>query len=146
MQVLPSPGLSPYIRHYLFLKTEGDCFRKLRLFSDGNTAMVFSLQHKLMADRYENLTAEVLPDAFLYGQVSEFRDLYLTREASFVIVVFHPDGMNRLLGISANEIKDQIISIEEFFGHTGLTLRDQLLHCRTSTQIVKILDKFFCHR
>src|SRR5690349_14132943 len=129
MQVLPSPELSSFIRHYLFLETEGGMPRKLRLFSDGNTAMVFSLKNNLIADLDKSQKSDLLPDAFLYGQVSEFRDLYLVDVASFVIVVFHPDGMNRLFGLSANEIKDRIINIEDIFGNQALLLRDQLMNC-----------------
>lgn len=137
MQVLPSKELLPYIKHYLFLKSEGRGIRKLRLFSDGKSGMVFCLKDNLIST-YVTGKSSQLPDSFLYGQISEFKDLYLMNEASFIIVVFQPDGMNRLLGIAAHEMKDKITPTGEMFGLKGLILYEKLLAQRG------LQGKFYC--
>ena len=48
MQVLPSKDLLPYIKHYLFIKSEGESIKKLRLFTDGNTGIVFTFNNNLI--------------------------------------------------------------------------------------------------
>lgn len=48
MQITPTKELSPYIKHYLFLESEGTLSKKLRLFSDGNTGMVLTFSGNLI--------------------------------------------------------------------------------------------------
>ena len=140
MQILPSKELSPYIKHYLFLERDKHHIKKLRLFSDGNTGMVFCMEDKLI---YGEERTDYLPSSFIYGQISEFKDLYLVDKASFIIVVFEPDGLSKLLGIAANEIKDKIISSEEVFGLKGLILHERLLNQSNFGKKVDILNAFF---
>ena len=142
MQVLPSKELSPYIKHYLFLESEGDSIKKLRLFSDGNTGMVFCFKGSLISGVQDN-NLSYLPCSFIYGQISEFKDLYLANETSLLIVVFQPDGINRLLGISANEIRDKIIRTEDIFGLPGLMLYEKLVGEPNTEDKLYLLNTFF---
>lgn len=143
MQVLPSKELSSYIKHYLFLESEGNCIKKLRLFSDGNTGMVFSLTHSLVFSIEDIANLSYLPGSFVYGQISEFKDLYLVNKTSLLVVVFQPDGINKLLGISADEVKDKIISAEDMFGLPGLMLNERLLDQYSKEDKLYLLNKFF---
>ena len=143
MQVLPSKELLPYIKHYLFLESEGHSIKKLRLFSDGNTGMVFCFKGSLISGVQDINSLNYLPDSFIYGQISEFKDLYLVNEASLIIVVFQPDGINRLLGISANEIRDKIISTEDIFGRQGLILHEKLFDQPNLEDKLYLLNTFF---
>jgi AraC-like DNA-binding protein len=139
MQILPSEELLPFIKHYLFLESEGNSIKKLRLFSDGNTGMVFCLN-----DSFISTDKSIhLPQSFIYGQISGFKDLYLTNEASFLIVVFQPDGLYKLQGISANELKDKIISINDIFGWQGLLLHDKLMNLHKLEFRLNALNRFF---
>lgn len=139
MQVLPPEVLSPYIKHYLFLKSVGDPHKTLRLFSDGNTGIVFLLE-KVSLSAYHN---QNLPSSFLYGQISNFQDLALKEQASFIIVVFQPDGLYKLLGISARELKEQIVTTQDVFGQPAKKLYDSLLYLKQSTEKVNALNTFF---
>lgn len=139
MQILPSEVLLPYIKHFLFLESNGNYIKKLRLFSDGNTGMVFCVNERPLSIDGTN----DLPNSFLYGQISNFRDLYRTEESSFIIVVFQPDGLHKLLGISAKELKDNIITTNDIFGRSGLFLYDKLIGLKGVESRLKILNKFF---
>lgn len=143
MQILPSKKLLPYIKHYLFLESEGHSIKKLRLFSDGNTGMVFCFKDSLISGVQDINSLSYLPNSFIYGQISEFKDLYLVNEASLIIVVFQPDGINRLLGISANEVRDKIISTEEMFGLEGLMLHEKLFNQLNLEDKLDLLNTFF---
>ena len=123
MQILPSSELKSFIKHYLFLESDGKSIKKLRLFSDGNPGMVFSLKSSLISNVQNNMLLDYLPVSFIYGQISEFKDLYLVNEASLIIVVFQPAGLNQLLRISAAELRDNIIRTEDLFGLQGLKLQ-----------------------
>jgi AraC-like DNA-binding protein len=143
MQILPTQELLPYIKHYLFIESEGHCIKKFRLFSDGNTGMVFCFKNRLISGLPAN---NKLPYSFIYGQISEYKDLFLADEASLVIVVFQPFGISRLLGVSANEVKDKIVDTSEIFGAQGLELYEHLSGQTSLEENLRLLNTFFLKR
>ncbi|PIF32369.1 AraC family transcriptional regulator [Flavobacterium sp. 9] len=143
MQVLPSKELSPYIKHYLFLDNQETAIQKLRLFSDGNSGVVFSFKSKLIADITNNQVKNYLPDSFLYGQLNGFKDIYSHDEITLIIVVFQPSGIHQLLGIPANEFLDSIISIDDVFGENGLILQEKLSEQNKNQTRIELLNHFF---
>lgn len=143
MQVSPSKELSPYIKHYLFLDNAATDIQKLRMFSDGNTGVVFSLKSKLIS-RIDNLgVTDYLPNSFLYGQLKGFKDIYSNDAITLIIVVFQPNGIHQLLGIPANEFLDAIIAIDTVFGKNGLILEEQLAEQGNNNSRVELLNDFF---
>lgn len=142
MQVSPSKELSPYIKHYLFLDHTETAVQKFRLFSDGNTGLVFSIKSKLISGINKYEIKEHLPDSFLYGQLNGFKDLYSENEITLIIVVFQPNGIHQLLGISANEFHDAIIPAEDVFDKKIKTLQERLFQQNNSTR-VESLNSFF---
>ncbi|WP_291284908.1 helix-turn-helix transcriptional regulator [Flavobacterium sp.] len=143
MQISPSEELSPYIKHYLFLDHNEMAVQKLRLFSDGNTGIVFSLKGKLSSDFNDCGVHNHLPDSFLYGQLTGFKDIYSDSEINLVIVVFQPNGIHQLLGIPAYEFLDAIISIDDIFDQNGLILQEKLSGHYTIPKKVELLNHFF---
>ncbi|MFD2555143.1 helix-turn-helix transcriptional regulator [Sphingobacterium tabacisoli] len=139
MQILPPKELSPYIKHYLFLESNSCQYQKLRLFSDGNTGMVF-LHNQGHLSTNQN---HYLPTSFLYGQISHFQDVCLIKQTSFIVVVFQPDGLYKLLGLSAHELKDQIVPTSDAFGRPVLALQETLMLCQLLTDKVYTLNNFF---
>ncbi|WP_316635083.1 helix-turn-helix domain-containing protein [uncultured Flavobacterium sp.] len=142
MQVLPSKELSPYIKHYLFLDNAATSIQKLRLFSDGNTGVVFSFKSKLISDINNYHVKNYLPNSFLYGQPNGFKDIYSNDEITLIIVVFQPNGIHQLLGIPAHEFLDSIIAIDDVFGENGLILQDKLSEHNNQNRI-ELLNHFF---
>lgn len=139
MQILPPVALSPYIKHYLFLESGDNRHKSLRLFSDGNTGMVFLPdQGRLSINQTQNL-----PPSFLYGQISHYQDLASVDQTSFIIIVFQPDGLYRLLGISASELKDQIVTAQDVFGTPVKKLYETLFQLSHSTEKIQALNSFF---
>lgn len=143
MQVLPSKELAPYIKHYLFLDNAATDIQKLRLFSDGNTGIVFSLKSKLISDFRDYKVKSYLPDSFLYGQLNGFKDIYSDNAITLIIVVFQPDGIHQLLGIPANEFHDSIIDIHDVFDREGLDLQEKLSDEINNQQRIELLNQFF---
>lgn len=135
--------LLPYIRHYLFLDRPGNGIKKLRLFSDGNNGLVFSFKNEHIINVQANNRLEFLPKSFVYGQISNFKELYSTNGISLIIVVFHPFGISRLSGISANSIRDKTIGTEDIFGIQGLMLHEKLCEQSHLEGKLKLLNTFF---
>lgn len=142
MQIKPSKELAPYIKHYLFLDNEETAIQKLRLFSDGNTGVVFSLKSKLISDYNNCEIKHYLPNSFLYGQLNSFKDIYSNNEISLIIVVFQPNGIHQLLGITANEFLDSIIPVEDIFGQKASILQEKLSEENDEVKI-ELLNHFF---
>jgi AraC-like DNA-binding protein len=143
MQVLPSKELSQYIKHYLFLDNKEIAIQKLRLFSDGNTGVVFSLKSKLISEISNDEVKKYLPTSFLYGQLHGFKDIYSENETSLIIVVFQPNGIYQLLGIPATEFQDSIIPVEEIFDHKGSVLQEKLYEKNNNEVRIELLNHFF---
>lgn len=143
MQILPSKELLPFIKHYLFLESQGKIFKNFRLFSDGNSGMVFSFKSNLISNVQNNQQLDYLPDSFVYGQISAFKDLYLVNEASLIIVVFQPAGIYQLMRISAAELRDNIVRTGDLFGSQGLNLQEKLSGQAGSHKKLKLLNDFF---
>ena len=142
MQVSPSKELSPYIKHYLFLDNTETAVQKFRLFSDGNTGLVFSLKSKLISGINKYEVKDYLPSSFLYGQLNGYKDLYSENEITLIIVVFQPNGIHQLLGISANEFHDSIIPVEDVFGKNAAKLQESLFQQNNQIR-VELLNSFF---
>lgn len=143
MQILPPKELSSFIKHYLFLESEGNELKKLRLFSDGNMGIVFSFKSNLVGSIEDDGEQKTMPDSFLYGQISAFKDVYLVNDANLVIVVFQPAGINLLLGIPAGELRDTIVDAKDLLGKQGMELYEKLAE-RTSIQDrLRSLNLFF---
>ncbi|MCD0472705.1 helix-turn-helix domain-containing protein [Flavobacterium sp. JAS] len=143
MQVSPSEELSPYIKHYLFLDNAATDVQKLRLFSDGNTGVVFSFKSKLISEINNYNVKNYLPNSFLYGQLNGFKDIYSNDEIALIIVVFQPNGIHQLLGIPANEFLDAIVSIDAVFGKNGEILQDKLSEQSNNQTRIELLNQFF---
>jgi AraC-like DNA-binding protein len=143
MQVQAPKELSAYIKHYLFLESRGMDAKKLRLFSDCNTGFVFSPTKNLAIGQKDQNHLERLPNSFLYGQITDFKDIFLLKETPLIIVVFQPDGINKLLGVPANGLRDLIVQTEDIFGKDGLELAERLFENNTTQEKIGILNGFF---
>lgn len=143
MQILPSIGLRPFIKHYLILESEQKAVKKLRLFSDGNPGMVFSLKSDLIFTIEHNKQSDYLPESFVYGQINDFKDLYFMNEAALIIVVFQPAGLNQLMRIAAGELSDTIIKTGDLFGWRGLVLQEKLSGQNDLADKVEMINTFF---
>jgi len=143
MQILPPKELFPFIKHYLFLESKGSGFSKLRLFSDGNMGIVFSFKNNLVSGYKNNEQVEPLPNSFLYGQISTFKDVCVVNETDLLIVVFQPSGIQQLLGIPAGMLRDNIISTAYLFGKQGQELNEKLMEAFSIRDRLRLLNLFF---
>jgi len=88
-----------------------------------------------------NATDE-LPDAFIYGQINTFKNLFCLDRTALLIVVFHPHGLNQLLGIPANELVDEIIDLQSLSGAEGAVLTDRLFECTAIHERIQLIETF----
>lgn len=140
MQIKPSPILSGIVKHFLIL--ENDSSLMLRIFSDGNTGMVFNNGEPLYRQECDIATPEALPQSFIYGQLDMFQNVISSGKIKLLIAVLHPYGASALLRIPAFELKNQIIDANTFPFLKSETVLDQMHDCGTLHDKVHAVENF----
>jgi AraC-like DNA-binding protein len=114
----------------------------LRLFSDGNTGLVFIIKGQLKIKNEEG-DDRALPSIFVYGQLDSYRDINSSADTEILIVVFHPYGFFRLSGLPADEVKGQIIDAHLLCGNHIRSLADNLKAITSYTQSILTIEAYF---
>lgn len=144
MQVPPSPALRGIIRHFLFLESRTKGLKQFRLFPNGSTGMVFSSANRLFFNKgIPGNTTEDLSDAFIYGQLSQYKDVSCTGDVSLFIVVFQPHAIHSVFGIPAIELKDRVVAIEDLLGHDGAELKNRIAEQSSALEKIELIQSFF---
>lgn len=136
MQVSPSIELSAFVRHHLFLNITKASTLKLRLFSDGNTGIVLNSYPNLVLD------SKPLPEAFLYGQITEFKEVYCQGPAQLSIIVFHSRGLARILNIPASELNNKVIPLAGLFGDAGAIFQRDMRASGKLSEKINLMEDF----
>lgn len=142
MQVRPSQQLSQLVKHYLFIESHTKSLKKLRLFPDGNTGIVFCFRNRLISGFNGINTVDYLPHSFIYGQLSNFKDVFCMDETYLLVIVFHPHGLNQLTGVPANKLIDQIIDLQDIFRPAVEEATYRLYACHHMQDRIKIIESF----
>lgn len=141
MQFPASPAWSFCIKHYLFLKCRDAS--PLRLFSDGNTGMVFILNGQLKIRNKKSNETEILPEVFVYGQVDRYHDIFSSDNTELLIVVFQPYGHFSLSGIPADELRAGIFDASLIFGNGVYSLMDALRSGPSYLNAIFLIESYF---
>lgn len=139
MQIAPPASLASYIKHYIFLENSENDIKKLRLFADGNTGLIISSDIYIYQDESENN----LPLSFFYGQPTRYKDLVTKGAFSFIVVVFQPYFLNLLLGVSAREIQNQMITVEDVIKNDLQPFQEKLFYKVDPKMIIHELNGYF---
>jgi len=142
MQILPPPALAHIVRHFLIIEKDQIAHVNLRMFSDGNTGMVFNFGDPLMTYEHDSKISKILPPSFIYGQLDTFQTIISVGKIQMLIVVFHPFGISSLLKISAVEIRNEILDMETFYASASQTLNDQIFNSSTIFSKIRTVENF----
>jgi AraC-like DNA-binding protein len=106
--------------------------------------MVFIVRGQLKIRKKGSLNVEILPDAFVYGQLDGYHDIFSEYETEMLIIVFQPYGFLGLCGIPADELKTQIIDAYSLFGHQIYLLQDALQSAGGGyAQAISVVEGYF---
>ncbi len=143
MQIPPSIPLSVLVRHYLLLESEKDIHLNYRVFSDGNPGIVFHLSDSIIQNAGNN---EGLPRSFIYGQISQFKDVRSAGKFGMLVVVLQPYGIYSLLGMNSAELNNTIIDLADIFGAKAAILEDQIINGKSIADKITILERFLLEK
>ncbi|RFS24738.1 AraC family transcriptional regulator [Chitinophaga silvatica] len=133
MQLPASPAFQHCIKHYLFITT-GEMVN-FRLFADGNPGIVFTVGQFTNGE-------QSLSGSFIYGQISDFQDLYSDRFTQLMVVVLQPIGLQFLLDIPASELQQLIVPLNTIYGNSINHLEEQIFAASSPSQKIKIFESF----
>ncbi|MET0464690.1 MAG: AraC family transcriptional regulator [Chitinophagaceae bacterium] len=136
MQLSPSPALAGIIRHFLLLENNSSECKRFRLFPDGSPGMVFTLKGCLKG---ASLYSDTFPESFIYGQLTQYLDIYAEANTRLMIVPFHPASFSSLLGIPAVSLADQITEMNMITGN-DLRIELQSLQETSTEKNVKMIE------
>lgn len=144
MQVKPISPLSGIVRHFLVI--ESDAQSALRIFSDGNTGVVFNYGDPLFYQNEMHSGSTRLPASFLYGQLDTYRNVWAQGKIRLLIAVLHPFGAAALLKIPASELRNQIIGCVDCFGTDIEWVSDQIAALPTIHDKIRTAEHFLLTR
>lgn len=124
MQVKPTPRLADIVRHFLIIESDGPS--AMRIFSDGNTGIVFNYGDPLLFQSDIAQDSGMLPESFVYGQLDHYRNVFAQGKLRLLIAVLNPFGAAALFKIPASELRDQIIGCTHLWGQAAGILFDEI--------------------
>ncbi|HTI09168.1 MAG TPA: DUF6597 domain-containing transcriptional factor, partial [Puia sp.] len=108
---LPSTPLTPFIREFLLIESDGEAGNKI--IPDISLVMAFRYRGTVQTAVGEG--KEVLPASVVTGLRKSSRMVYYSRETSNLLVVFKEGGITALSGIPAHELFGLSVSSENLF-------------------------------
>lgn len=146
MQVIPSPSLAHIVKHFLIIENDQIANVSLRMFSDGNTGMVFNFGDPLSHFQQDGQASVFLPSTFLYGQLDRFQNIVSLGKIRILIAVFHPFGISSFLKMPAIELKNQILDLKTFCFSENQILLEKIFYSVDTFSKIKIAENFLITR
>jgi AraC-like DNA-binding protein len=140
MQLRPHPALAQLIRHYLVLDGASAANGVHRLFADGNTGLVFNLDHATLC-AVDNKPADHA--CWLYGQVKTYHDLSLAGSINWLVVVLQPYAAFHLWKVPAIEWLNGLFPAVEVLGNRVNDITNTLTKAPDVQARIRLLNKFF---
>ena len=115
------------------------------LYAHAETSMGFFLGDTSI--RLQNNTTKKIRESksrfFLFGLSTHCNETMIsTGNYKTFTIEFKPNGFNRIFGIVAHEVADNILSANEVIGHEVVSLYEQLQEARNALEIVSLSDSF----
>jgi AraC-like DNA-binding protein len=143
MQIRPHPGLTHIIRHYLVLDGAPTGAIVHRLFADGNTGLVFNLDHATLCAT-GNKPADHA--CWLYGQVKTYHDLSLTGSINWLVAVLQPYAAYHLWQVPAIEWFNGLFPAAEVLGNKVNAITNELAKAPDVHARIRLLDNYFLQK
>ena len=142
MQFSPSPTLAGIVKHYLVVEDEKDVRLHYRLFSDGNPGIVFHFKNPFTQFSANNLRTITQPSSFVYGQVTEYKDLQSNGPVGMFVIVLQPYGIFSLLPIAAHELNDCTVELADVFGDEAKDLENGIVNAQKTEFVIANVERF----
>lgn len=139
----PAPPLSQFIDTIWLSEGYAPRHSRERVFPDGSMQFIINLREDAtrLYDRDNPSQQHSLRGSIVSGAHSEFVVIDTAQEASVLGVHFRPGGAFPFIGLPANELHNQQVSLDTLWGVAANDLRDQLLEVNTPEARFRIVEK-----
>ena len=139
---LPTDRLKPYIKHFWALNGSEAGSQSLRTMADGCPGIIF--QHADNGSFYQQ--EKKLPDLFLYGQSTTFGELALHGSFNSIGIYFYPGALKAIFGISADELTDSCLDLNNEAQKDGFSLSQQLSGSKSDIEKIEFISAYLCFK
>jgi AraC-like DNA-binding protein len=146
MQLPPQHLLQGLVKHYLIIDQKTSTQQYYRMFSDGNPGIVFHLKDPFLQWNEENLTAQLQPQSFVYGQLTHHNTIVANGNLNMIVVVLEPYALFTHFRTTAYELNDHTVPLQDLFGQEARNLQEQILMALTIDAAVGIIENFLLKR
>ena len=141
--IKPPASLAKWVKSFWIV--EGETIRTTpmlyRLMADPCPEIVF--QYRNQFSNYESgKTGETDPISSITGQNNLYRELMVTGKYGLIGVCIYPFTVQKLLGIPAKEITNQVFDIYTLLGNEGKYLEEKVIEQKTNQERIQIISQF----
>jgi len=136
---LPSLPLTPYIREFLLIESDGETSNKI--IPDTSLVMAFRYRGSVQTKLGEG--KEVLPASVITGLRKSSRMVYYSKETANLLVVFKEGGVTAVSGLPAHELFGLSVSSDNLFQPAGLQeVLERLAEAPHNRQRIDVIEAF----
>lgn len=138
----PSELLSSYVKYYWTLEDVRDSsLARERIFPDGCMELIFHYGDPFSKYYNENATLKQ-PRSFIHGQLHSFMDVQANGKIGLFSIRFMPQGLHSFLKMSADDLTDHAVPVQEIWGNDGLLLEEKIMEAKSTRQRIQIVEDF----
>lgn len=140
--IQPSLALSPYVKHYWFLKAGVKIDTPQRVISDGYISLVFHRGSQM------NLASDhtLQERAFLSGQNIKYSDFIRTGNTDMISITFRPHGARMFFRLPMDDIFNQSVAIDALECPELIELDDKLMNTFDRKICIDHIESFLLKR
>lgn len=142
----PGADLAPFVECYWTLESQKEKTpERNTIVPDGRMKMIF--HYGAPYKRYtENGDSIILPKCFVIGQLTRPIEVEPTGQTGTFFVCFHPYGFLPFATMPIKEMENTAVPLEKLYGKEGITLGQNILNARSTTERIQLIEAFLLNR
>lgn len=140
--IQPSALLTPYVKHYWFMKINGAAQVSERVIPTGMMCLMFHRGERL----FSSAAKQLQPQAFLSGQGTGYTDLSYSGTIDMISVEFRPAGTKAFFRLPMIELNGQSVTINDLSDPQLTELEKQLADTADAITCVHLIEQFLYKR
>ena len=147
-QHVPREPLARYVDWFWFYADLYPPHRREHVLPDGTFELIIDLRDepRRLFDRGGDNGETLFRRAWISGAHSQYIIIDALPGSSMIGAHFKPGGAAAVLGLPANELRDQVVELDAIWGSAAIELREELLAARGAQAKFATLERWLLHR
>jgi AraC-like DNA-binding protein len=136
---LPSPLLSPFIRHFMIIESHEEVVNRVL----PNTSLVMAFRFKGRVNQLEDDVKKKLPASMISGLRKSGRLINYSKDAGNILVNFKEAGANAFIQEPLHELFGQSLSLDELRGYHNVSeIEERLAEATDNSTRIALVEDF----